>query len=155
MATRTRSLVESQPEIEYPDSDGQPMGETGIHVDVILTLLAMLRKYYRGNADVAVLANMFLYYVEGDRSKNVAPDLFVTLNVPANTKRRTFKVWDEGKCPDFVLEVTDQSVEKMVCKLRFWSPRAARRKSSLPRVGRCPERDRHEHLPLAWACLRT
>jgi hypothetical protein len=81
------ALIQSPPELEYPDSDGQPLGETGIHVSVILTLLDVLRRYCAGNADVAILANMFLYYVRGDPSKCVAPDLFVTQGVPPPLRR--------------------------------------------------------------------
>src|SRR5262245_32188391 len=99
-APRTSAAVKPRSEVEYPDSDGQPMGETGIHVEVLFRLHSMLRQYYRGNPNVAVLVNMFLYYVEGDPSKSVAPDLFVTLGVPSDPTRRTFKVWEERKAPD-------------------------------------------------------
>jgi len=98
--------------IKYPESDGKPMGETGVHVDVMLAVLAMLRRHYSGNDRVAVLANMFLYYEEGDPRKVVCPDVFVTLNVPRNTIRRTFKVWEEGKGPDLVIEITSKKTRK-------------------------------------------
>ena len=98
--------------IKYPESDGKPMGETGVHVDVMLAVLAMLRRHYSGNDRVAVLANMFLYYKEGDPRKVVCPDVFVTLNVPSNTKRRTFKLWEEGKGPDLVIEITSKKTRK-------------------------------------------
>jgi Uma2 family endonuclease len=88
------------------------MGETGIQVAAILGLLAMLQRYYRGNSRVAVHANMFLYYVEGDPSKNVSPDLFITLDVPAEPTRRTFKIWKEGKAPDLIIEVTSRKTRR-------------------------------------------
>jgi Uma2 family endonuclease len=120
MTRQTTSFIESpQPEIEYPDSDGQPMGETGIHVEVTLGVLAMLRQFYRGNPRVAVLANMFLYYIEGDPSKNVAPDLFVTLGVDADPTRRTFQVWKERKCPDLIVEVTSRKTRDQDQKEKF------------------------------------
>jgi Uma2 family endonuclease len=96
---------------KYPESDGKPMGETGVHVNVMLTVLWMLRRHY-ANARVAVLANMFLYYEEGDPKKVVCPDVFVILNVPPNTMRRTFKVWYEGKGPDVVIEITSKKTRK-------------------------------------------
>jgi len=98
--------------IKYPESDGKPMGETGVHVDVMLAVLAMLRRHYSENDRVAILANMFLYYEEGDPKKVVCPDVFVTLNVPRNTIRRTFKVWEEGKAPDLVIEITSKKTRK-------------------------------------------
>ena len=88
------------------------MGETGVHVDVMLAVLAMLRRQYEENSRVAVLGNMFLYYEEGDPRKAVCPDVFVTLNVPRNTKRRTFKVWEEGKGPDLVIEITSKKTRR-------------------------------------------
>jgi hypothetical protein len=51
---------------------------------------------------------MFLYYEEGDPKKVVCPDVFVTLNVPRNTMRRTFKTWLEGKGPDAIIEITSK-----------------------------------------------
>jgi Uma2 family endonuclease len=108
-----------QSTIFYPESDGKPLGETGTHIDVNLTALDVLRRYYSPRQDVAILCNMFLYYVEGNPRKNVAPDLFVTLGVPANTKRRTFKVWEEGKGPDCVLEVTSKATEAEDLETKF------------------------------------
>jgi Uma2 family endonuclease len=108
----TRRTVRDGRGVKYPESDGKPMGETGVHVDVMLAVLAMLRRHYSDNDRVAVLANMFLYYEEGDPRKVVCPDVFVTLNVPRNTIRRTFKVWEEGKGPDLVIEITSKKTRK-------------------------------------------
>jgi Uma2 family endonuclease len=88
------------------------MGETGVHVDVMLAVLEILRRHYSGNDRVAVLASMFVYHEEGDPTKVVCPDVFVTLNVPRNTIRRTFKVWEEGKGPDLVIEITSKETRK-------------------------------------------
>jgi Uma2 family endonuclease len=84
------------------------MGETGVHVNVTFAVLGMLRWHYRPHSRVAVLANMFVYYEEGDPKKVVCPDVFVTLDVPRNTMRRTFKTWLEGKAPDAVIEITSK-----------------------------------------------
>ncbi len=108
----TRPTVRGGRGIKYPESDGKPMGETGVHVEVMLAVLAMLRRHYYGNDRVAVLANMFLYYEEGDPKKVVCPDVFVTLNVPRNPIRRTFKVWEEGKAPELVIEITSKKTRK-------------------------------------------
>ena len=43
-------------------------------------------------------------YEEGDIGKSVAPDVFVVLGAPAH-KRMVYKLWEEPKAPDFVLEV--------------------------------------------------
>ena len=47
---------------------------------------------------------MFIYYEEGNSRVSVAPDTFVVFGVE-DRMRRNYKVWEEGKGPDFVLEV--------------------------------------------------
>src|SRR5271157_465952 len=53
--------------IEYPSSDGKPMGETGTHARVaLMNIYGVLDPYFMNNPRVAVHANMFIYYVQGD-----------------------------------------------------------------------------------------
>ena len=67
----TKSSVEE--EIEYPESDGKPLGETGYHVEAILTLKEVLDRFWRRRPKIFVAADMFLYYEEGNPSAVVAP----------------------------------------------------------------------------------
>ena len=97
---------------EYPESDGKPMAETGIHVDCMTDLFKMLRGFFLMAPDVYVGANMFLYYQEGDPRKVVAPDVFVVLGVSSRDERNTWKVWVEGKAPDVIFELTSKSTRK-------------------------------------------
>lgn len=41
----------------------------------------------------------------------VAPDVFVVFGV-GNKDRRSYKIWEEGDTPDFVLEITSKSTQK-------------------------------------------
>ncbi|MFQ5856731.1 MAG: Uma2 family endonuclease [Anaerolineae bacterium] len=93
--------------IEYPESDGQPMGETGFHITLITYLLSMLREFFRNRADVYVGANMFVYYEEGNPTKNVAPDVFVVFGA-SKAERRTWQIWEEGTGPAVVFELTSK-----------------------------------------------
>ena len=93
--------------LEFPDGDGKPMGETGIHVRQILDLLAALILYFRPRPDVYAGANMFVYYDANDPGQNVAPDVFVALGVKPG-ERRSWKTWEEGKAPDVVFEITSK-----------------------------------------------
>ncbi len=97
-------------EFIYPESDGEPMGETGIHALCILTSMSILRTYFRHQAEVYIGANMFMYYTQGAPSDVVAPDLFVTFDTDKN-ERRVWKIWKEGKAPDFILEVTSEATK--------------------------------------------
>lgn len=101
------SLTEAVHEIEYPESDGKPMGETDLHRDWMVRILDILRLRYRGQR-VYVASDLFIYFEEGDPTQFVAPDDFVVLDCDPG-RRRTFKVWEEGgKTPAVVFEVTSQ-----------------------------------------------
>ncbi|MFY9826000.1 MAG: Uma2 family endonuclease [Thermoanaerobaculia bacterium] len=95
-------------EVEYPDSDGQPMAETEIHLNEMVDLLAVLKRRYRGVPDVYVGGDMFLYYRQGDPRSVVAPDVFFVRGVPSGV-RKTFRLWEEGVPPCFIIEVTSGS----------------------------------------------
>lgn len=101
-------LVQTVDEIEYPESDGMPMGETDLHRDWMARILDILQFRYRGQ-QVYVTSNLLLYYEEGSPTKFVVPDDFVVLNCDPH-RRRVFKVWEEGgKVPHVVFEVTSRS----------------------------------------------
>jgi len=68
---------------------------------------------------VAVHANMFMYYVKGDPKRNVCPDVFVARDVDNDFKRRSYKVWKEGKGPDVVFEVTSRKTRKQDLMKKF------------------------------------
>jgi Uma2 family endonuclease len=94
--------------IEYPESDGRPMAETQAHGQVIVDLFHALSRRYAEVPDVYVWFNMLLYFVQGDPSACVAPDVFLVRGVDKH-ERRTYKVWEEGRAPSLVCEVTSKS----------------------------------------------
>ncbi|HVR98545.1 MAG TPA: Uma2 family endonuclease, partial [Thermoanaerobaculia bacterium] len=100
-----------QKDVEYPESDGQPLGETGFHVDEMFDLLAAFRARFRGVPDVYVGGNMFLYYEEGNPRAVICPDVFVALGVSAE-QRRIYKLWEEGRPPCLVIEITSDSTRR-------------------------------------------
>lgn len=96
--------IQAAPTIVYPESDGKPMAETDVHRDLMTDWMQMLRHHYRDKNDVYVSGNIFMYYVEGDPRQSVSPDVFVVFGVEKK-RRRTYLTWEEGRTPDFVLEV--------------------------------------------------
>ncbi|MGE0706541.1 MAG: Uma2 family endonuclease [Planctomycetota bacterium] len=106
--TRDRSLRET---VEYPESDGQPMGETDLHVHALVDALQLLSDHFAARDDVYVGANNFLYWTEGDPSCCVSPDTYVVFGVPPG-RRRVFKTWVEGRTPAFVLEITSRKTRR-------------------------------------------
>ncbi len=99
--------IQSAPTIVYPESDGMPMAETDVHRDLMIDFILMLKHYYR-NDDVYVSGNLFMYYEKGNPRKSVSPDVFVVFGV-AKKRRNTYLTWEEGRTPDFVLEVASPS----------------------------------------------
>ena len=111
VARTKASLAEPAPAaVEYPYSDGKIMAEAPRHVDAILNALMTLRNWFAGYPRVHVGAEMFLYYEEGDVSKRLTPDLFVVRGLKS-LPEPSYKIWEEGRPPTFVLEVASPSTE--------------------------------------------
>ncbi len=92
----------------YPSSDGLPLAENDWQLWAILDALSALRDRYRDRPDVYVSGDLLIYYEEGNPRKSVAPDVFVVFGA-ANHKRNVYKLWEEPKAPDFVLEVASRN----------------------------------------------
>jgi Uma2 family endonuclease len=97
-------------EVYYPESDGKPMGETDDHREAMVRHIELLQDYYRGQ-NVYVSGDLLVYYVQGNPRKFIVPDAFVVKGIPPG-KRRTYKIWVEGKAPDMVIETTSRKTRK-------------------------------------------
>ena len=103
--------LEAAPTIVYPESDGNPMAETDVHRNLMVDFIQMLEHHFVGDEAVYVSGNLLIYYEPGNTGKSVAPDVFVVHGV-AKKQRRTYLIWEEGKTPDFVLEVSSRSTHR-------------------------------------------
>ena len=90
--------------IDYPSSDGKPLAENDAQLHAILYAVGALRVRYGDRPDVYVSGDLLVYYEEGNPRVSVAPDAFVVFGVE-DRLRMSYRVWEEGKGPDFVLEV--------------------------------------------------
>lgn len=97
--------------VYYPETDGKPMGETDAHIAQILDLRFTLARHFRDDPLVYVAADLLLYYVEGDPKEFVVPDVFVVRGVPKG-ERRVYKLWEEGRAPEVVFEITSASTRR-------------------------------------------
>jgi len=96
----------------YPESDGQPMGETDTHRTIMIDLILVLQDRYRDDPNVYVSGDLFVYYEQGNPAAVFAPDAFVVFGVPKKL-RRIYKLWEEGfKTPDVVIEVTSRGTRR-------------------------------------------
>ena len=98
--------------IDYPDSDGLPMAETESQFWPILYVGSALDWYFQARDDVYVVGNLLLYYQEGDPGKSVSPDLMVVFGAPKHV-RSSYRLWEEPKPPDFVMEIASQSTYRI------------------------------------------
>jgi Uma2 family endonuclease len=105
------SALHTLREVEYPESDGQPVAETEVHLDWMFYIHDLLKWRYRGQR-VYVGCDLMMYYVEGDPRKCVSPDHFVVKDCDPRPRRRTFLLWKEGRAPNVVFEVTSLSTRK-------------------------------------------
>ena len=94
--------------IDYPDSDGRPMGETDLHVLQIEDLHRALRSHFARRDDVAVHGDMLMFYEEGNRRKHLSPDVMVTFGIPPKPRKK-YLIWEEGRAPHVIFEITSQS----------------------------------------------
>ena len=92
----------------YPSSDGLPLAENDWQLTAIHDAFGVLNIRYLDRPDVYVSADLLIYYEEGDPRKSVAPDVFVVFGA-AKHKRMVYKLWEEPKAPDFVLEVASEN----------------------------------------------
>jgi|SRR5713226_442555 len=111
MATVTQETI-------YPTSDGRPMAETDWHRDIMYALIKVLQSFYATDPRVYVSGNLLLYYVPGNKRRHVSPDVFIVKGVPKR-QRPYYLLWEEGKSPNLVIEVTSSSTRSEDTKKKF------------------------------------
>jgi Uma2 family endonuclease len=95
------------PAVDYPTSDGKPMGETDLHRGVMFSAIETLKMHYAGQ-QVYVSGNILLFYRPGNKRRHVSPDVLVVRDLePRN--RENYLLWEEGRAPNMVVEVTSKS----------------------------------------------
>lgn len=95
-------------EVQYPETDGKPMAESDLHRDLMLYLIVAAEHHFRSEPEVYISGNLFVYFEEGNPQMVVAPDFFAVRGVPKR-RRRIFRLWEEKKGPELVVEITSPS----------------------------------------------
>ncbi len=93
--------------VDYPESDGQPMGETDVHRDAMFRIIELLKRHFR-HQKVYVSGDLLLYYEQGNPKKFVVPDAFIAKGLEQHP-RTTYRIWMEAVVPQFVIETTSRS----------------------------------------------
>ena len=136
-------------EQRLPFEEDEPVPQNTQQVVAIEDGFGGLRERWRGRRDVFVGSDQFIHWDRAYNSQTnpenppVAPDVYVAFGV-ANRHRLSYVVWEEGKPPDFVLEVVSPSSRrqdreekrvryaKMGVPEFFWYDPAPRRQPALP-----------------------
>jgi Uma2 family endonuclease len=112
----------SPAEVEYPDSDGEPMAENTLQFDWIVKIKEGLEAVFRRDPNVFVAGDLLWYPVEGDPDVRCAPDAMVAFGRPTG-RRGSYKQWEEGNTPpQVVFEVLSPGnrAGKMQSKFEFY-----------------------------------
>jgi Uma2 family endonuclease len=109
-------------EIDYPDSDGQPMAENTEQFDWIVQIKLGLELMFVDNSEVFIAGDLLWYPVEGDNKTRMAPDVMVAFGRPKG-RRGSYQQWKEGGiAPQVVFEVLSPGnrQSEMINKWRFY-----------------------------------
>jgi Uma2 family endonuclease len=100
-----RKLIKT---LDSPLEDFEPMPEGDKQRRNLSYATEALKLWFEQLPDVYVSGNLFIRYEEDGVEKRVAPDIFVIFGT-SNEDRVSYTVWEEdGKVPDFVLELTSK-----------------------------------------------
>ncbi|MEH2041057.1 Uma2 family endonuclease [Nostoc sp.] len=99
----------TQPEVIYPDSDGQPVANNTIQFGWIVEIKQNLDWLFADDPNVFVAGDLFWYPVEGRNKIVNAPDVMVVLGRPKGD-RLCYQQWkEEGIAPQVVFEILSPS----------------------------------------------
>jgi Uma2 family endonuclease len=108
------ATASTKADVYYPESDGEPMGETIQHRDATIDLILALQDWFVDDPLAYVSGDEFLYYVEGQPRFVVSPDVWAVRGIDKTIPRPIYKTWLEGgKGPDVVIEVTSKSTRRV------------------------------------------
>lgn len=95
----------------YPETDGKPMAVSDRHRRILTRIIQTLENHFAQRPEVYVSGDILMYYREGHPQQVVSPDVLVTFGI-GQKPRLTYKVWEEGKVPDFVMELSSKSTHR-------------------------------------------
>ena len=95
-------------DVFYPSSDGRPMAENMWQAEAIMNAGGDLGS---ARPKALVATDILVYPEKGNNRNSIAPDVLVGLGLGRH-KRSSYFVWEEGKPPDWVLEVASPSTKR-------------------------------------------
>lgn len=109
MRSAAKQLV-SDPTV-YPETDN--MGEGELQRLISELLRPLLARFLAEQGMVAhVGANQFLYWVQHEPTRCIAPDIYVLPGIAQSRVEKVWKLWNEHVVPSFCLEIVSTDFEK-------------------------------------------
>ena len=101
-------------QITYPETDGMPLPDGMYQSPLYTRAVETLRTHFSKVPGGYVNGDIFIYYVEGNPRRTVAPDCFVLLDTTDEMhqsfrRNNTYLLWEVGKMPEFVMEIGSPS----------------------------------------------
>ncbi len=101
-------------EIHYPETDGMPLPDGEYQAPIFRRVVGDLDDYFERVPGAWVNGDTFIYYVEGNPRISVSPDCYVVFglsdeSVASIERNNTYRLWEVGKFPDFILEIGSES----------------------------------------------
>ncbi len=107
LAPPAAATAAREPEdVEYPE--GNWIAQSVWHGDAVSQATVALKKHFSNRENVLVAMELLVYYERGNDKVCLQPDVQVVFGVQRGN-RSSYKVWEEGKVADFVLEVASPS----------------------------------------------
>jgi Uma2 family endonuclease len=94
------------------------MAETDHHRTLMEDLIRILKNWFLRQRQVYVSGNLLLFYVRGNKRRHISPDVFVVKGVPKGD-RLNYILWEEGKAPQLVIELTSSSTRHEDVRRKF------------------------------------
>jgi Uma2 family endonuclease len=110
-------------DVEYPDSDGQPMSDNTLQFEWIVTIEGGLEALFRDRDDVFVAGDLLWYPVEGRPDIRCAPDALVVFGRPKGYRGSYIQHREAGIAPQVVFEVLSPNnrIVEMLRKHTFYT----------------------------------
>ena len=106
-ATASNVRATRADDVFYPSSDGRPMSDNMWQGKAITNADGDLES---ARPKALVAADILVYPEKGNNRNRIAPDVLVAFGIGTH-KRSSYFVWEEGKPPDWVLEVASPGTE--------------------------------------------
>ena len=94
-------------DVFYPSSDGKPMSENMWQARAIVNAVSDLEE---AHPRALVAPDILVYPEKGNSDNKIGPDVLVAFGI-GTEERSVYLVWQEGKPPDWVLEVASPSTQ--------------------------------------------